>query len=207
MREVLVCEPVRTAVGRYGGSLKSLSAAELLAPLIRGLVERTSLDANAISDVIVGQCYPNGEAPAIGRVAALDAGLPVEVPGMQLDRRCGSGLMAVLVAAAQVQSGMSNLVLAGGVESMSQAEHYSTELRWGTRSGDSVLHDRLARGRVTAGGIRFPLPGGMIETGGSHRSSRPRDVAPRVAPTRGRYALETLCIGGGQGIAAIFEAV
>jgi acetyl-CoA C-acetyltransferase len=164
MREVLVCEPVRTAVGRYGGSLKSLSAAELLAPLIRGLVERTSLDANAISDVIVGQCYPNGEAPAIGRVAALDAGLPVEVPGMQLDRRCGSGLMAVLVAAAQVQSGMSNLVLAGGVESMSQAEHYSTELRWGTRSGDSVLHDRLARGRVTAGGIRFPSPGGMIET-------------------------------------------
>jgi acetyl-CoA C-acetyltransferase len=112
----------------------------------------------------MGQCYPNGEAPAIGRVAALDAGLPVEVPGLQVDRRCGSALQAVLYGCMQVQSGAAELVLAGGVESMSQTELYSTRLRWGVRSGGTKLEDRLARARVTAGGLHHPVPGGMLET-------------------------------------------
>ena len=75
--------------------------------------------------MLLGQSYPNGEAPAIGRVAALDAGLPIEVPGLQVDRRCGSGLQSVLMGAMQVQTGASELVLAGGAESMSQVEFYS----------------------------------------------------------------------------------
>jgi acetyl-CoA C-acetyltransferase len=83
---------------------------------------------------------------------------------MQLDRRCGSGLQTVLNAAMQVQTGVSELVIAGGAESMSSAAFYSTGMRWGARGDGVVLHDALARGRVTAGGRHWPVPGGMLET-------------------------------------------
>ena len=162
--EVVICEPLRTAVGGYGGQFRDVPAATLAATLVAELVTRTGIPGDGIDDVILGQCYPSGEAPAIGRIAALDAGLPVTVTGQQIDRRCGSGLMAVLTGAMQVQTGVSELVLAGGVESMSQVEFYSTELRWGTRRETLHLHDRLGRGRVTAGGANHPVPGGMIET-------------------------------------------
>jgi acetyl-CoA C-acetyltransferase len=139
-------------------------AARLASTVIAALLERTGLPFEAIDDVLLGQCYANGEAPALGRVAALDAGLPVDVPGLQIDRRCGSGLQAVIEASMQVQTGAADLVLAGGAESMSQAELYSVSLRWGSRSGGAMLEDRLVRSRVTAGGINHPVPGGMLET-------------------------------------------
>jgi acetyl-CoA C-acetyltransferase len=163
-REAVICEPLRTPVGRFGGVFRDVGASVLAATVIGELVNRTGLRGGDVDDVIMGQCYPNGEAPAIGRVAALDAGLPVEVPGMQVDRRCGSALQAVLYGCMQVQSGAAELVLAGGVESMSQTELYSTKLRWGVRSGGTKLEDRLARARVTAGGVHHPVPGGMLET-------------------------------------------
>jgi acetyl-CoA C-acetyltransferase len=164
MREAVICEPVRSAVGGYGGSLKPLTAHQLGAAVVRGLLDRTRLAAGEVDDVLFGSCYPSMEAPALGRVVALDAGLGVEVPGLQLDRRCGSGLQAVVTAAMQVQTGVADLVIAGGAESMSNAVFYSTEMRWGARGGGIRLHDALARGRTTAGGERFPVPGGMIET-------------------------------------------
>ncbi|MGW4323467.1 acetyl-CoA C-acetyltransferase [Streptomyces sp. NPDC004684] len=164
MREAVICEPVRTPIGRFGGALKSLTAAELGAVALRGLLARTGLDPAAVEDVVLGHCYPDSEAPAIGRVVALDAGLPVEVPGMQVDRRCGSGLQSVLQAALQVQSGISELIVAGGVESMSNVAFYATGMRWGVRGQGVILHDALARGRVTAGGRHHPVPGGMLET-------------------------------------------
>jgi len=161
--DVVICEPVRTAVGRYGGVFKDVPAAVLAAAVIRELMERTRIPGEAVEDVIFGQCYPSGEAPPIGRVAALDAGLPVEVPGVQVDRRCGSGLQAVLDAAMRVQTRGCEVVLAGGVESMSGVEFYTDAIRWGAR-GEVRLHDRLVRARVTAGGRRYPVPGGMLET-------------------------------------------
>jgi acetyl-CoA C-acetyltransferase len=164
MSEVVICEPVRTPIGRYGGSLKALTAAELGEIALRGLLDRTGLDPAAVDDVILGHCYPNSEAPAIGRVVALNAGLPVTVPGMQVDRRCGSGLQSVLQAAMQVSSGAHRLVIAGGAESMSNVPFYSAEMRWGVRGSGVMLHDALARGRVTAGGRDYPVPGGMLET-------------------------------------------
>jgi acetyl-CoA C-acetyltransferase len=164
MREAVICEPVRTAVGRYGGALRDVPAHELAATALRGLVERTGLTSADIDEVLLGQCYPTSDAPAIGRVAALDAGLDVSVTGMQLDRRCGSGLQAVLNAAMQVQTGVSDLVVAGGAESMSGAAFYSTSMRWGAKGQGVMLHDGLARGRVTAGGRLHPVPGGMLET-------------------------------------------
>jgi acetyl-CoA C-acetyltransferase len=187
MRDAVICEPVRTPVGGFGGSLRDVPAHTLASTVIRALLERTGLAPEAVDDVLLGHCYPTMDAPAIGRVAALDAGLPVTVTGMQIDRRCGSGLQAVLYAAMQVQSGVSEVVLAGGAESMSNAPFYSTAMRWGTGAGPGVmLHDALARGRVTAGGINFPVPGGMLETAENLR----REYAiPRQE--QDRYAVES----------------
>lgn len=164
MIDAVICEPLRTPVGRFGGVFKDLAPETLAAALITELLDRTGLPADQIDDVILGQASPNGEAPAIGRVAALDAGLGVNVPGLQVDRRCGSGLQAVLQACMQVATGGSDLILAGGAESMSQAEFYATGMRWGVKGEGVSLDDRLARARVTAGGKNFPVPGGMIET-------------------------------------------
>ena len=164
LREAVICEPVRTPVGRYGGSLKALSAAELGVVALRGLLERTGIDGDVVDDVVLGNCYPTMEAPAIGRVVALDAGLPITTGGYQLDRRCGSGLQAVLNAAMSVQTGGADVVVAGGAESMSNASFYSQDMRWGGARTGVRMHDALARGRTTAGGERFPVPGGMLET-------------------------------------------
>jgi len=164
MRDAVICEPIRTAVGRYGGTLKDVTATDLAATVLRALLNRTGIPKQDVDDVILGQCYPSGESPAIGRVAALDAGLPIETPGLQLDRRCGSGLQAVLDAAMRVQTGACDVVIAGGAESMSQVEFYSTGLRWGVKGEQAALYDRLARARVTAGGENYPVPGGMLET-------------------------------------------
>ena len=164
MRQALICEPVRTPIGRYGGMFKSQTAIDLGVAALQGLLERTGLAPESVEDVILGHCYPNSEAPAIGRVVALDAGLPVTVPGMQVDRRCGSGLQAVIQACLQVAGGDNHLVVAGGAESMSNVAFYSMDMRWGGARGGITVHDGLARGRSTAGGRHFPVPGGMLET-------------------------------------------
>ncbi|HET9125121.1 MAG TPA: acetyl-CoA C-acetyltransferase [Solirubrobacteraceae bacterium] len=164
MPDALICEPLRTPVGRFGGMFRDVAVTELATAVITAVMDRSGVPPEAVDDIILGQGYANGEAPALGRVAGLDAGLPVEVPGYQLDRRCGSGLQAICDAAMQIQTGVADLIIAGGAESMSQTELYSTELRWGARSGGAMLEDRLVRGRVTAGGANHPVPGGMIET-------------------------------------------
>ncbi|MFD0683629.1 acetyl-CoA C-acetyltransferase [Actinomadura fibrosa] len=191
MRDVVICEPLRTPIGRFGGMFKDVSPVELAATVIRALVERTGLPGDAIDEVILGNCNPNADAPAIGRVAALDAGLPVEVGGSQVDRRCGSGLQAVLDAAMQIQTGVSDLVIAGGTESMSRAPFYTTEARWGIRGPGLELKDALAQGRVTAGGVNHPVPGGMLETAENLRREYgiPREEQDEVAVRSHRRAV------------------
>ncbi|WP_420419896.1 acetyl-CoA C-acetyltransferase [Pacificispira sp.] len=164
MRDAVICEPLRTPVGGYGGTLRDVPVAELATIVIQELVRRTKVPSKDIDDVIFGQVYANSEAPAIGRIAALDSGLDFTVPGMQLDRRCGSSLQAVINAAMCVQTGASDLIIAGGADSMSQAEYYTQGLRWGLRGRDTELVCRIGRGRVTAGGKNYPVPGGMLET-------------------------------------------
>jgi acetyl-CoA C-acetyltransferase len=164
MREAVICEPVRTPFGRYGGMFKSLTAVDLGVSALKGLIERTGIDPAVIEDVILGHCNGNSEAPAIGRVVALDAGLPVTVGGQHLDRRCGSGLQTVVNAVMAVQSGANDVVVAGGTESMSNAAFYSTDIRWGGARTGVQMHDSLVRARSTAGGRFYPVPGGMLET-------------------------------------------
>ena len=166
MRRVAIVSPVRTAVGNFGGTLRDVSAAELASTVIKETLDRSGVDPAKVDDVILGHGYPSGENPAIGRLAGLKAGLPIEVPGYQLDRRCSSGLQAILNASMLVQTDNADVVIAGGVESMSSAEFYSNEHRWGARFGSVTFHDRLARARVTISpDERFgPIPGGMVET-------------------------------------------
>jgi len=151
VREVVICSPVRTPVGRYGGVFKDVPAQRLAALVVAEVVRRTG--AERIDDVIFGQCNPSGEAPAIGRVAALDAGLPVETPGSQIDRRCGSGLQAIINAVLEVRSGACDTVVGAT----------------GARIFATLLYELKRR--------------------------------------EARYGLETMCIGGGQGLAAVFERI
>ncbi len=164
MRQAVICEPVRTAIGKFGGRLSAVTAAELGVAAVSGLLERTSIPRGAVDDVVVGQSYGTSEAPNIGRVIALDAGLPVTVPGMQVDRRCSSGLQAMLHAAMQVQTGVSDLVIAGGAESMSNAPFYSLDIRKGGSAEVAVIHNSLARAGRRAGGKYHVVEGGMLET-------------------------------------------
>src|SRR4051812_42607046 len=115
LRDVVICTPLRTPVGRMGGALAPLSALHLATQIVRALVERSGVDPAAVERLVMAQCYPTMEAPALGRVVALDAGLPVTTTGYQLDQRCGSGLQAILNVAMEVQTGVTDLAIAGGV--------------------------------------------------------------------------------------------
>ncbi|MGF6970245.1 acetyl-CoA acetyltransferase family protein [Paraburkholderia sp. WC7.3g] len=165
MKRAAIVSPVRTPVGTFGGSLRGVCVEDLGALVANETIRRAGLDPARIDDVVFAQAYANSETPCVGRWIALQAGLPVEVPGMQLDRRCGGGLQALVTAAMMVQTGAADVVLAGGVESMSNIEYYSTDMRWGARSGSVQFHDRLARGRERSQPqARFGFISGMIET-------------------------------------------
>jgi acetyl-CoA C-acetyltransferase len=165
MRRAAIVSPLRTPVGTFGGSLRSVPVEELAAGVVRAVVQRSGIDPARIEDALFAQSYASSETPCVGRWVALQAGLPIEVPGMQLDRRCGGGLQAVATAAMMIQSGAADVVLAGGVESMTNIEYYSTDMRWGARSGSVRMHDRLERGRERSQPEhRFGHISGMIET-------------------------------------------
>ena len=165
MQRAAIVSPIRTPVGKFLGALSSITAGDLGAVILKALIARTGIDPERIDDVVFAQGYGNGEAPCIARWSALAAGLPISTPGYQLDRRCGSGLQAVIDAVMMVQTGAADVVVAGGVESMSNAEYYTTDMRGGARAGSVTLHDRLARGRVMSQPVaRFGVISGMIET-------------------------------------------
>ena len=207
MKRAAIVSPVRTPVGTFGGSLRSVPVEDLGALVVKEVLRRTGLDPARIDDVVFAQSYASSETPCVGRWIALQAGLPVEVPGMQLDRRCGGGLQAVVTAAMMIQTGAADVVLAGGVESMSNIEYYSTDMRWGARAGSVQFHDRLARGRERSQPEqRFGYISGMIET--AETLAREHDISREaadqyawrshqraaVAWTSGRMADETVAV-------------
>ena len=186
LREVVICSPLRTPVGRMGGALAPVSALALAETVLAALLERTGIDPAEVEGVIGSQGYPTMEAPAFGRVAALNAGFPVTTTGYQLDRRCGSGLQAVVNAAMEVQTGASDVLIALGAESMSNAPLYTVEGRRGLPAGGLLLHDALARGRETVGGRNHPTPEGNV---GSAEELRRRYGISREA--QDAYALQS----------------
>lgn len=165
LRRAAIVSPMRTPVGAFGGALRDVPVEDLAAAVVREVVARSGVDAERIDDVVFAQSYANSEVPCVGRWVALHAGLPIQVPGMQLDRRCGGGLQALVTGAMMVQTGAADVVLVGGVESMSRIEYYSTATRWGARAGTVSLYDRLDRGRERSQPeARFGRISGMIET-------------------------------------------
>ncbi len=147
MRRAAIVAPLRSPIGRFGGALLPVPVERLGATVANAVLDATGLDPALVEDVVFAQSYASSETPCVGRWIALEMGLPIDVPGMQLDRRCAGGLQAVATAAMMVQTGACDVVLAGGVESMSNIEFYTTDMRWGKRSGTTQFYDRLDRGR------------------------------------------------------------
>lgn len=192
--DIVLCTPLRTPVGRYGGAFAEVPVQDLAVTVVKELVKRTGLSPDHVDDLILGQASPNGAAPALGRVVALDAGLGDSVPGMQLDRRCGSGLQAVATAAAHISAGAAELIIAGGAESMSRTEYtLDADVRWGKKGGNMVLKDRLQEGREMAGGKNHPIPGGMIETAENLRAqfNISREAQDELAVASHKRAVES----------------
>ncbi len=138
----------RTPVGKFLGALSSFSAPQLAAQAIAAVLQRSGAPAQAVQEVILGQVLPAGSGQAPARQAALQAGLPASVPAMSVNKVCGSGLKAVMLAATAIRAGEAQLVLAGGMESMSQAPYLLPRVRTGWKYGhrqclDHMLHDGL----------------------------------------------------------------
>jgi acetyl-CoA C-acetyltransferase len=141
LRNVVIVDSVRTAIGKLGGSLGNVTVDFLGAKVIEELIVRTNIDKSVIDEVILGQAKQSADVSNLARVAMLRAGIPVEVPGYTVHRQCGSGVQAVNNAAQQIQTGLSDIIIAGGAESMSTAPYYVNNVRFGTKSGDTLLKD------------------------------------------------------------------
>lgn len=143
VKQVVLCSPVRTAIGTYGGSLKDLPATELGATTIRAMIERSGLAPSAIQTVVMGQVVQAGARMNPARQAAVGAGIPVDVPAMTVNRVCGSGAQAIASAAQEVMLGHIDCAIAGGMENMDQAPYLVQQGRWGYRMGDAQIYDSM----------------------------------------------------------------
>lgn len=141
--EVVICHPVRTAIGTYGGALKDVAAPDLGAAVIRESLRRSGLPADQIESLIMGNVIQAGVKMNPARQAGIGAGLPVEVPAMTVNRVCGSGAQAIASAALEIWSGMSQVAMAGGMENMDRAPYLLPQGRWGARMGDATLLDSM----------------------------------------------------------------
>jgi len=144
-RTVVIAEPVRTAIGAFGGTLKDVPAPDLGAVSIRAAVERAGLKPDDIETVAMGNVIQAGTKMNPARQAAVQAGLPVTVPAMTVNRVCGSGAQAIVSAAQEILLGNANAAVAGGMESMDQAPYLVQRGRWGYRLGDGQLYDSVLR--------------------------------------------------------------
>ena len=158
MEDVAVVSAVRTPIGAYLGSLREVAAYDLLAPVLNEVVKRAKVDPENVDDVIMGQCYQSGEYVNIARMAALTAGWPVTVPGISLDRRCTSGLDSLVIGAMQIQTGNSEIVVTGAVESMSTAELYIPgKIKWGIGRGAGISFPDAPRGHGSLSMFGIPI--------------------------------------------------
>ena len=142
-REVVLCHPVRTAIGTYGGSLKEIPAPELGAAAIRETLARAGLPGSAVESLVMGNVIQAGVKMNPARQAGIAAGLPVEVPALTVNRVCGSGAQAIASAALEVQAGLIDCAIAGGMENMDRAPYLLPQARWGARMGDVALLDSM----------------------------------------------------------------
>ncbi len=147
MKTAVIIDGCRTAVGSMGGSLKPLSAYDLACAVMKGELDRTGIDPKQIDEVIMGQCRQTSDEPNIARVAALKVGIPESASAHTVMRQCASGMTAVQNGAMQIMTGVSDVVLAGGTESMSNAVFYLRNARYGVGTGNTELVDAVTEGQ------------------------------------------------------------
>ncbi|GAB3629147.1 acetyl-CoA acetyltransferase [Pandoraea terrae] len=154
MQDIYIVSAVRTAIGAFGGTLKDLPPTQLGAAVVRAAIERAGIDPERVGQVVMGNVIPTEPRDAyIARVSAIDAGVPQEAASFNVNRQCGSGLQAVLLAAQSVVAGDAEIAIGGGAESMSRSPYFLGGARWGTRMGDAaavdymlgILHDPFHR--------------------------------------------------------------
>jgi acetyl-CoA C-acetyltransferase len=144
-REIVLCSPVRTAIGTFNGSLKTIPAPDLGAAVVRETLKRSGLDAAAIGSVVMGNVIQAGNKMNPARQAAIGGGVPVSVPAMTVNRVCGSGAQAIVTAAQQIATGEVDAAIAGGMENMDRAPYLMDGGRWGYRMGPAEIHDSMLR--------------------------------------------------------------
>jgi acetyl-CoA C-acetyltransferase len=142
-REIVICSPVRTAIGTYGGTLKDMPAADLGAVVIRATLDRAKLPPGDVATVVMGNVVQAGNKMNPARQAAINGGVPVEVPALTVNRVCGSGAQAIASAAQEVMLGFIDSAVAGGMENMDRAPYLMSSGRWGYRMGDGQLFDSM----------------------------------------------------------------
>ena len=147
LRNVVIVEACRTAVGSFGGSLRPVSAYDLACCVMQGILDRSGVDPKQIDEVIMGQCRQTSDEPNIARMAALKVGIPESASAHTVMRQCASGMTAVQNGAMQIMTGVSDVVLAGGTESMSNAVFYIRNARWGVGTGNTELVDAVTEGQ------------------------------------------------------------
>lgn len=147
MKNVVIVEACRTAVGSFGGALRPVSAYDLACTVMKGVLDRSGIDPKEIDEVIMGQCRQTSDEPNIARVAALKVGIPESASAHTVMRQCASGMTAVQNGAMQIMTGVSDVVLAGGTESMSNAVFYVRNARWGVGTGNTEFVDAVTEGQ------------------------------------------------------------
>jgi acetyl-CoA C-acetyltransferase len=157
MSDIVIASAVRTAGGSFGGAFKRVSAVELGALIIQEAVQRAGIEPNQVDEVVFGTGWQAGLGPNIGRLATVKGGLPQEVPAFTVNKRCGSSLRAVSLAAQMIKAGDAEVVLAGGAENTSQVPYIADRARWGNRMGDGKLIDVMHKD-----GFMCPLAGHLM---------------------------------------------
>lgn len=143
--DIVLCAPVRTPIGSYGGSLKETPASALGAAVVRETLHRSGLAAEAVDTVVMGHVIQAGARMNPARQAAIGGGLPVQVPALTVNRVCGSGAQAIATAALEIAAGYAAAAVAGGMENMDQAPYLVPGARWGQRMGDAQMLDSMLR--------------------------------------------------------------
>lgn len=149
MREVVIVSAVRTPIGSFGGALKDTPARTLGAIAVKAAVERAGIDPATIDEILIGNVLQGGLGQNTARQVSIDAGIPIEVPSMTINKVCGSGLRVVGLAAQMIKAGDADIIVAGGTESMSMAPYVMPKARWGARMGDTKMIDMMVNDGLT----------------------------------------------------------
>jgi acetyl-CoA C-acetyltransferase len=145
MEKVVITGGVRTAIGTFGGSLKDISVTDLGGIVTKEAINRSNLDVTEVDEVVFGCVGQIGEGAYLARVAAIKAGLPIETTALTVNRLCSSGLQSIISAAQSIQTGMTNIVVAGGAENMSSLPFLDYDRRWGKKMGEVIIQDSLTQ--------------------------------------------------------------